>query len=254
MGNKWRKLKYNLIEAQKSGFETLLTFGGAYSNHIYAVAAAGEEFNFKTIGIIRGDELNSDSNETLKFAKSKGMDLVFVNRTDYQNKDILANKYGKNAYVLPEGGTNELAIRGVVELMDEIDNQIEANFVCVSIGTGGTFAGLLNSSRLDCKILGFPALKGINDINQLIPSHYFRNKSNFEIISDYHFGGYGKYDSELLNFMQTFENEHNIPLEQVYNAKVFYGVLDKIKRDYFPINSKIVVVHTGGLQGRIEFK
>jgi 1-aminocyclopropane-1-carboxylate deaminase len=253
MGNKWRKLKYNLLEAEKKGFKSLLTFGGAYSNHIYAVAAAGKEFGFETIGIIRGDELNSESNSTLKFASSMGMKLDFVTRNEYLDKEKLALKFGQNSFILPEGGTNELAIKGVSELMQEIDNQIDANFVCASIGTGGTFAGLINGSKSECKILGFPAIKGIKNINQLIPANYFQNKTNFDIIPDYHFGGYGKYDSELINFMQAFENEHNIPLEQVYNAKLFYGVFDKINRDYFPEKSKIVMVHTGGLQGRIKY-
>ena len=254
MGNKWRKLKYNLIEAKNQGFSSLLTFGGAFSNHIYAVASAGAEFGFETIGIIRGDELNENSNPTLKYAFSKGMKLIFVSRTDFQNKEKLALELGKNSFILPEGGTNELAIKGVKELMYEIDNQIKPNYVCVSIGTAGTFAGLLNGSRIDCKIVGFPALKGITTVNQLISPDFFENKTNYEIMLDYHFGGYGKYNNELLNFIQTFENEHHIPLEQVYNAKMFFGVLDLISKDYFPKNSKIVMVHTGGLQGKLHFK
>lgn len=252
MGNKWRKLKYNLIEAKNKGFESLLTFGGAYSNHIYAVASAGHEFGFETIGIIRGDELNENSNPTLKYAVSKGMKLIFVSRTDFLYKSKLALEFGINSYILPEGGTNELAIKGVAELMLEINNYLKPNYVCVSIGTGGTFAGLLNGSRSDCKILGFSSLKGIDTINQLISPDLFQNKSNYEIISDYHFGGYGKYNDELLKFMQYFENEHNIPLEQVYNGKMFFGVFDKIKKDFFPENSKILLVHTGGLQGILK--
>lgn len=253
MGNKWRKLKYNLFEAEKQGSKTLLTFGGAFSNHVYAVAAAGEEFGFKTIGIIRGEELNSDSNATLKFASEMGMKLIFISRNEYLQKEKLALDFEQNSYIIPEGGTNILAIKGVSELMQEIDNQIDANFVCVSIGTGGTFAGLINGSNNYCKIVGFTSLKGIDNINQLIPMDYYQNKSNFEFIADYHFGGYGKYNSELLDFIQSFENEHNIQLEQVYNGKLFYGVLDKIKNNYFPENSKIVIVHTGGLQGRLKF-
>ncbi len=253
MGNKWRKLKYNLLAAKEGGYKSLLTFGGAYSNHIYAVAAAGNEFGFETLGIIRGDELNVESNSTLKFANEMGMNLIFVDRNEYLDKEKLAFNYGSRAYLLPEGGTNQLAIKGVSELMTEIDHQVNLDFVCVSIGTGGTFAGLINGSNIDCKILGFSALKGIENINQLIPADYFHNKSNFEIIKKYHFGGYGKFNSELLDFMQSFESSHQIPLEQVYTGKLVFGVLDLIKNNYFPKGSKIVIVHTGGLQGRLNF-
>ncbi len=253
MGNKWRKLKYNLQEAKNQGFKSLLTFGGAYSNHIYAVASAGNEFGFETIGIIRGDELTSNANETLKYASKMGMKLIFVNRKDYLNKEFLALKYGENSYILPEGGTNLLALKGCTELAYEIEIQINPSHVCVALGTGGTFAGLTSANLKDTKIVGFPALKGFGIYAIKIPGFEFESLNNYEIINDYHFGGYGKYDSELMNFIQSFENEHNIPLEQVYNGKMFYGVMDLITKGFYPKNSKIVLVHTGGLQGKIKF-
>jgi 1-aminocyclopropane-1-carboxylate deaminase len=251
MGNKWRKLKYNLQEAKNQEYKTLLTFGGAYSNHIYAVASAGAEFGFETIGIIRGDELNPNSNETLKYATKMGMKLIFVSRTEYLYKEKLAEKYGINSYILPQGGTNLLALKGASEVMDEIENQIKPSFVCVSIGTGGTFKGMVSARKVGLKIVGFPVLKGfvIDSIN--FPEFDFLQNNNFEICTDYHFGGYGKYNNVLIDFIQTFENEHNIPLEQVYTGKMFYGVIDLINKGYFPKNSKIVLVHTGGLQGRL---
>ncbi len=251
MGNKWRKLKFNLQEAKSQGFKKILTFGGAYSNHIYAVASAGAEFGFDTVGIIRGDELNPNSNETLKFATKLGMELIFVNRNDYLEKEKLAIKYGTDCYILPEGGTNLLALKGCKELAFEVEKQINPTHICVSIGTGGTFAGLVSANIANINLLGFPALKGFGLASIEIPQFNFSNFSNFEIKPEYHFGGYGKHNSELLNFIQAFENQHNIPLEQVYNGKMFYGVLDLIKNDYFPQNSKIVLVHTGGLQGKI---
>jgi 1-aminocyclopropane-1-carboxylate deaminase len=252
MGNKWRKLKYNLLEAKKQGFKSLLTFGGAFSNHIYAVASAGNEFDFETIGIIRGNELNSESNPTLKYASSMGMRLVFVGRPEYLEKEKLAIRFGNGAYILPEGGTNELAIKGCAEIMDELENQINASHVCVAIGTGGTFGGIVAAEKENIKIIGLPVLKGFGIDSIDIPQFDFSEFSNFDIWPDFHFGGYGKTTKELIDFMQKFENEHNIPLEQVYNAKLFYGVFDKIKYDYFPKNSKIVMVHTGGLQGRMK--
>lgn len=252
MGNKWRKLKYNLLEAKKQDFKSLITFGGAFSNHIYAVASAGKEFGFETIGIVRGNELNSESNPTLKYASSMGMKLIFATRTEYLDKEKLAEIHGQGAYLLPEGGTNELAFKGCAEIMDELKSQVNLTHTCVAIGTGGTFAGMVSAKKNEIKIIGFPVLKGLGIDAIDIPQFNFSEYSNFEIWPDYHFGGYGKHTKELTNFMQTFENEHNIPLEQVYTAKLFYGVYDKIKNDYFPKKSKIVMVHTGGLQGRLN--
>lgn len=251
MGNKWRKLKYNLLESKRQGFRTLLTFGGAYSNLIYAVASAGKEFDFETIGIIRGDELKPDSNPTLKYASEMGMHLHFVSRNDYLEKGNLIEKFGQNSYILPEGGTNLLALKGVAELLEETENQINPTHVCVSIGTGGTFAGLISAQKKNVTVVGVPVLKGFEFNSIHIPEYTFPKNIPFEIWTDYHFGGYGKYNEALINFMQTFENEYNIPLEQVYTAKLFYGVFDKIKSGYFTEKSKIVIVHTGGLQGRI---
>jgi 1-aminocyclopropane-1-carboxylate deaminase len=250
MGNKWRKLKYNLQEAKNQGYKTLLTFGGAYSNHIYAVASAGKEFGFETIGIIRGDELKPDSNATLKYATEIGMHLKFVSRTDYHNKEMLATIYGQNAYILPEGGTNLLALKSCAELVLELDEQIKSTHICVAVGTGGTFAGMVCAKKEGIKIVGFPVLKGFGIDSIEIPDFDFEQYNNFSICSDYHFDGYGKYNNVLIDFIQTFENEHNIPLEQVYTGKMFYGVIDLINKGYFPKNSKIVLVHTGGLQGK----
>lgn len=250
-GNKFRKLKYNLLQAKEENAKTLLTFGGAYSNHIAAVAFAGKEHGFKTIGVIRGEELASkiEENPTLKFAQECGMQFEFVSRELYRLKDDpdfvtdLKQKWGE-MYLIPEGGTNSLAIKGCEEILDESDT--EFNYVCCAVGTGGTISGLINSTGDHQKILGFPALKG--DFLQNEISTFVKNK-NWELILDYHFGGYGKVIPELVDFINDFYLETKIPLDPIYTAKMVFGIIDLIEKNYFPENSKILLIHTGGLQG-----
>lgn len=250
-GNKYRKLKYNLIKAKEENKKTLLSFGGAFSNHIAALAYAGNKQNFKTIGIIRGDELASKINEnpTLKFAQECGMEFEFVSRKDYQTKtseDFISKyreKYG-DFYLVPEGGTNELAVKGCEEILTPDDSVY--NYVCCAIGTGGTISGLINSTLPHQKVLGFPSLKG--DFLQKDICKFAKNK-NWEIISDYHFGGYGKVSNELIEFMNEFYKKNHIPLDPIYTGKMVFGVIDLISKNYFPENSKILLIHTGGIQG-----
>jgi 1-aminocyclopropane-1-carboxylate deaminase len=202
-GNKFRKLKYNLIEARQQGLNTLLTFGGAYSNHIAAVAAAGHEWGFKTIGVIRGEEIidKIQGNSTLKLAQANGMQLYFVSRTDYRRKSEtefikqLQQKFGE-FYLIPEGGTNALAVQGCTEILTEDDQQF-FDVVCCAVGTGGTIAGIINSSHDEQNILGFPALKGDflgDEIKQ------WTTRTNWDLCLDYHFGGYAKTTPELITF------------------------------------------------------
>lgn len=251
-GNKWRKLKFNLIEAKEKGFDQLLTFGGAYSNHIYATAAAGKEFGFKTVGIIRGDELTPDSNDTLRYAHDCGMELIFVTRLDYNFRNRLTRQYGEKFYVLPEGGTNDLAIKGVNEMVDEIYEVIDPDFVCSAVGTGGTLAGIVSGVRGKTKAIGFASLKGKGllkgQIEKILPF-----EKEFELNEQYHFDGYAKTTPELIQFIKGFEERNpNIQLEQVYTGKMMFGIYDLIQKGYFQENSIIVAVHTGGLQGRCE--
>ena len=250
-GNKFRKLKYNLFQAKIEKYSTLLTFGGAFSNHIAAVAFAGKENNFKTIGIVRGQELGDkiEFNPTLKFAKNCGMILEFISRESYrekENKDFLLHlnkKYGEY-YLIPEGGTNLLAVKGCEEIINEQD--IIYDFICCCVGTGGTIAGIINNSFSHQKILGFPALKG-NFLQKDICK--FVTKNNWELISKYHFGGYAKVTEELINFINCFYKDFNIILDPIYTGKMVYGVIDLINDNYFPENSKILVIHSGGIQG-----
>lgn len=250
-GNKYRKLKYNLIEAKKLQLDTLLTFGGAFSNHIAATAAAGEEYNIKTIGVIRGEELKDKVNEnpTLAFAKAHGMHLHFISRSQYNQKENqsfinqLRTKFG-NFYLVPEGGTNALAIKGCQEILTKDDAVFD--YICVPVGTGGTMAGLINSSLPHQKVLGFSALKGeflIHSVRQLT------SNSNWEITDQFCFGGYAKVDKSLINFINDFKSKSNIPLDPVYTGKMLFGIFELAKTGFFPKNSRILAIHTGGLQG-----
>ncbi|WP_417854486.1 1-aminocyclopropane-1-carboxylate deaminase/D-cysteine desulfhydrase [Xanthomarina gelatinilytica] len=250
-GNKYRKLKYNILEAQQFQKTRLLTFGGAYSNHIAAVAAAGSEFGFKTIGVIRGEELVAKvaDNPTLSFAKKQGMHFHFVSRESYRLKttndfiESLKSKFG-DFYLIPEGGTNTLAIKGCEEILTENDKNFD--FICCSVGTGGTISGLINSSGTSQNILGFPALKG-EFLKEEISK--FANNPNWDLISDYHFGGYAKINTELISFINEFKAQYGLPLDPVYTGKMMYGVFDLIRQGYFPKGAKILAIHTGGLQG-----
>ena len=250
-GNKYRKLKYNIEAAKKLGVSKLITFGGAYSNHIAAVAFAGQEFGFETIGIIRGDELEDkiQENPTLLFAQGYGMQFKFISRESYREKHSMSfieklKKEFDNFYLLPEGGTNELAVKGCEEILTEADTYFD--YVCCAMGTGGTISGIINSSKQGQQILGFPALKGSflkEDISRFV------TRKNWNIINEYHFGGYAKITMELIEFIKKFKKENNIQLDPVYTGKMMFGIFDLLKKGYFKKGSKILAIHTGGLQG-----
>lgn len=250
-GNKYRKLIYNLKEAKQQNKNTVVTFGGAYSNHIAAVAAAGKVYGFKTIGVIRGEEIKDklDRNATLKFAKSCGMTFKFISRLEFRNKnefyfiENLKNEFG-DFYNIPEGGTNALAIKGCEEILTQDD--FKFNYVCTSVGTGGTVAGIINSTKPNQQVLGFSALKGDflrEDISK------FAKQDNWKLITNYHFGGYAKINEELITFINTFKAINNIQLDPIYTGKMLFGIQDLIEKKYFPEGSKILAIHTGGLQG-----
>lgn len=250
-GNKFRKLKYNLLQSKIEKQETVLTFGGAYSNHIAAVAYAGKEQGFKTIGVIRGEELGDKiaENPTLQFAKECGMQFEFVTREAYRFKtepDFIANlqqKFG-SFYLVPEGGTNEYAIKGCEEILTEEDAKFD--YICCAVGTGGTISGIINSAFPHQKVLGFPALKGDFLKDEI---RKFATNENWELITNYHFGGYGKVNEELIQFINQFYKQTQVPLDPIYTGKMVFGVIDLIQKDYFPHNFKILLIHTGGLQG-----
>lgn len=250
-GNKLRKLKYNILEANQLGIETILSFGGAFSNHISALAAAGEAFNFNTIGIIRGDELAHQAlNITLEQAQERGMKFHFINRSMYKKKNspeflkALENKWGK-IFIVPEGGSNELGVNGVAEMVDE--RFLNYDFIATAVGSGGTLAGILQGLRNQKKVLGFPALKKADYLKKEIQK--WTNFRNYEFINTYHFGGFGKVPHDLVNFAQTFYECSGIVLDPLYTAKLLYGLIDLIKKNYFKPGTQLLVIHTGGLQG-----
>lgn len=250
-GNKFRKLKYNLQQAKAENKETLLTFGGAFSNHIAAVAFAGKEYGYKTIGIIRGEELESkiDENPTLLFAQVCGMTFKFMSRESYRHKtefeflENLKQEFG-DFYLVPEGGTNEYAVKGCEEILSQAD--ADYDYVCCSVGTGGTISGIIRSIQPHQKVLGFPSLKGDFLKDEI---RKFVKNENWELINDYHFGGYGKVNPDLISFINQFHEDNNVPLDPIYTGKMVFGVIDLIQKNYFPDNSKILLIHTGGIQG-----
>ena len=257
-GNKWRKLKYNIKSLQRNKTKTILSFGGAYSNHIYALAGAGQLFGFDTIGVIRG-EPSEPLNPTLAYAKKAGMQLHYVSRQDYRLKETsgfiedLKSQFN-DFLIIPEGGSNELALRGCAEIIMELDEQLDGLYssVCLPCGTAGTLAGLI-SSNTNKTILGIAVLKDANflyeNVNQLLGRNANAKKDeSWEINLNYHFNGYAKHTPELLSFISKFKQEFNINIEPVYSGKMLFGLFDLIKKDYFAQGSTIVALHTGGLQ------
>ncbi|MGM3307378.1 1-aminocyclopropane-1-carboxylate deaminase/D-cysteine desulfhydrase [Anabaena sp. WFMT] len=261
-GNKWFKLKYNLLEAKAKNLSTLLTFGGAYSNHIFATAAAGNLFGFRTIGVIRGEE-TLPLNPTLSFAVEQGMELVYVNRQTYRQRHInqlqeeLKQRFGE-VFIIPEGGCNLNGVRGCTEIL-----KTAAGFdtICLACGTATTLAGIVLSLNLEQRVIGFPVLKGgdflIGEINSLLQTYLVSGLpapvdflASWELVCDYHFGGYAKVNEELMRFCQNFNKEHGILLDYVYTGKMFYGVIDLLQQGYFK-PGRILLIHTGGLQGNM---
>ena len=258
-GNKARKLKYNLAAARQQGHRTLLTFGGAYSNHIAAVAAAGRLFGFQTIGLIRGDAPAPAAalNPTLARAAADGMALHYLDRTAYRwraEPEFIAGQLAAfgPAYVLPEGGTNELALPGCAELVGEIRQQVAFDVLAVAVGTGGTLAGLLTGLAGPEQAVAVAALKNggflRGEIDALTQAATGQTYANYSVQTDYHFGGYAKYSANIMAFIQQFREQHGVMLDPIYTGKLLYGVLDLIAQGYFASGSTVVAIHTGGQQ------
>jgi 1-aminocyclopropane-1-carboxylate deaminase len=260
-GNKWRKLKFNFEKFKQNKYDSVLTFGGAYSNHIAATAAAGNLLGIKTIGVIRGEELSFDSNSTLLEAHNNGMELVFVSRSKYAERyeriyhEELRNIYG-NTLIINEGGANFHGVLGCIEITQEIS--INADYLYLASGTGTTTAGLLIGSK-KTKIVSVPVFKNggfikdevITLLNQFqLQQDELKEKTSLLTLNlDCHFGGYGKFNSELIDFINSFYESTNIKLDQIYTAKMMYALMQDLKHDKFKAGDKIVALHTGGLQG-----
>lgn len=260
-GNKYRKLHLNLQAAKQLGFSTLLTFGGAYSNHIAATAAAGELLGFKTIGIIRGEELAQATllNPTLKFAAKAGMEFQFISRDAYRSKESvgmqesLKKRYGE-FYLIPEGGTNALAIAGCRSILT--DEDAEFDIIATAVGTGGTITGIIQSALAHQEIIGFPALKGAfltAEIEAWLHNDCVPVLAKWHLNHEYHFGGYGKTSPDLIAFINEFYQSEGILLDPIYTGKMVFGIIDQLKRGLLDKSKKILIIHTGGLQGIAGF-
>ena len=248
-GNKWRKLKYNIQAFQNGGFKTIVTFGGAFSNHIHATAAIGKELNIPTVGIIRGEE-HLSLNNTLKDATEWGMTLKYIDRTSYRSKNSeefiasLNNEFDK-PFIIPEGGANTLGVKGCEEITSEIT--IPFDSIYCACGTATTLSGILNSLQPNQKAYGVPVLKGGTFLHEEIKTH--SSNKNCTLLTDYHFKGYAKHTPELMHFISNFKKTHNIELEHVYTGKLFFAIYDQLKKGLVKKGDALIAIHTGGIQG-----
>lgn len=246
-GNKWFKLKYHLADAISLRKKGVVTFGGAFSNHLVATAVACKENNLFCVGIVRGEE-HLSANDSVQQMKEYGMHLHFVSREDYRNKDELIKKFYDSYYLIPEGGRSLAGLRGASEIMS-CANKDYTHILC-PIGTGTTLGGLIQSGNSSQHFIGISALKissADNNIEQFISST--TTSKNFTILYDYHFGGYAKKTDELIAFMNALFNEENIPTDFVYTGKMFFAFHELARNGYFLPGSNILLIHTGGLQG-----
>lgn len=252
-GNKWRKLKYNVLEAKAENHTTIVTVGGAHSNHIVALAAAGKEFDFKTIGLIRGYEAYRN-NATLLQASELGMDIRFFDKSEYAQLEVqylpqLENEIGA-FYFVPMGGGNPLGTQGSMEIIADIPK--ETSHISVACGTGSTLAGISLAARNKYTVIGFPVMKNgefIHDEVRRFQSFFKEDTYTFKLMTEYHFGGFGKMSPELISFINGFYQKHQIPLDGIYTGKMMFGIYELIQKGHFPSGSVITAIHTGGVQG-----
>ena len=262
-GNKWRKLKYYLRDFRASGKKVILTFGGAFSNHLAATAALGKMAGIPTKALVRGQEVQS--NPTLDFCREQGMEIEAIPRKRYATKDEfeflqLMEEKLPEVYIIPEGGKGPLGTKGCTEILEDVDESF--HYICASAGTGSTMAGLL-LSEYPARFLCFPALKGAVFLKRAIVQQVMDFKGAFstgvdekllvdgrlEVAENYHFGGYAKVSDELIEFVNSFYEKHEVPLDPVYTGKMMYGIFDMIEKGKIPAGSKLLALHTGGLQG-----
>ncbi len=241
-GNKWRKLKKYIQIFEESKKKGILSFGGAYSNHIMALAFVGNLLNIPMIGIIRGNELNKKSNRQLQLIDSLGMKLIFISREEYKKKNIPINLELKDYLIIPEGGYSKIGVDSIKELAEELEKE-NSTYIITAVGTGTTAIGL--AKFLSSKIIGILSLKNKAEIMQNELNQLGQNK--IEILEDYSEKSYGKFDIQLNAFSEKFTLEKKIPVEKMYTGKMFYALFDLIQKDYFPKGSKIIAIHTGGV-------
>jgi 1-aminocyclopropane-1-carboxylate deaminase len=253
-GNKWRKLKYLLKQARSENKTHLVTFGGAYSNHLLATAAAAAKFGFKSTGFVRGEEVNNDS---LFLCRLHGMNLIFTDRESYRDKPNLFHKHfaeDSDAFFIDEGGASALGAKGCSELLDELTDTY--NYVFCACGTGTTAAGIINgisANKLSTQFNGVPVLKNGEFLRKDIDS-YLEKPAKYQLHTDYHFSGYGKVNNELILFIKQFVASTGILIEPVYTGKMLYALYDLAAKNHFAPGSKILAIHTGGIWGLLGMK
>lgn len=252
-GNKWFKLNYYLQDALQKGYKAIATFGGAYSNHIVATAFACKQMNLQSIGVIRGEKPQTLSH-TLLQAQAYGIQLHFVSREQYKNKAFIKGLFS-NVYWIDEGGYGMLGMKGATDILKLVKDIENYTHITCAVGTGTTLAGLLQGALQHQTVIGFSVLKNNvsikEEVNQLLPKK--DEQKQMLMMHDYHFGGYAKYNAELLQFMNEMWLEHGLPLDFVYTAKAFYGLRNVIVNgNIIPSNSHVLFIHTGGLQGNVS--
>lgn len=253
-GNKWRKLKHNIIEVQKQNKKHLVSFGGIWSNHLLATACAAAHFGLKSTAFVRGEDIANDS---VFMYRLYGMDLIFTDRQRYRDKKALfADHFAddSDAYFVNEGGAGKLGARGCAEIIDELEHSYDQIF-CAA-GTGTTAAGLLTGimrKQPQARLHVIAVLKGAGFLSEEI-SKYSEGLTNFDLHTDYHFGGYAKYNDELLYLVRDFVSATGILIDQVYTGKMIFALMDMIRNDKFKPGSRILAVHTGGTFGILGVK
>ncbi|WP_276501555.1 1-aminocyclopropane-1-carboxylate deaminase/D-cysteine desulfhydrase [Terrimonas pollutisoli] len=250
-GNKWFKLRYYIDEAKATDKKGILTFGGAWSNHIVATAAACQLHRLQSIGIIRGEESLHLSN-TLKMAKDLGMQLIFISRSSFQKKEIPSDLNISEYAIVDEGGYGRLGAKGASTILNCCNKSY--THYCCAVGTGTMMAGIINGLSSDQQILGISVLKNNFSLSSQVQSLLDVDKKNWSVLHDYSFNGYAKHTPELLQFMNAFYRQTGVPTDFVYTGKLFYAVTDLVEKNYFPPGSKILVIHSGGLQGNDSLK
>lgn len=248
-GNKWFKLRYYIEDAKRLNYKSVATCGGAWSNHILATAAACKLHGLQSVGLIRGEEIQHLS-PTLRDAKELGMRLYFITRDNYRGSNLPAGIH-EDLYVIQQGGYGRKGAEGAATILEYCQKE-KYSHICCAAGTGTMMAGLVQASSEQNKILGISVLKNNFEIEQDVKSLLPDNKMNFDLIHDYHFGGYAKHKPELIHFMNEFYRTTSIPSDFVYTGKLFYAIHDLMATDYFPSGSRLLVIHSGGLQGNVS--
>ena len=248
-GNKYRKLKHNLIEFYKKRYDGIVTFGGPFSNHLAATSSLCEHFGIKCFGFVRGDEMNKKSNPTIEHCINRGMQLEYLNREDYKlklfSKKVKNFLSKRNLYLIPEGGANDFGIVGSTEMIGSFDHTFDT--ICLAVGTGGTIVGVSRSLNKDQKLLGFLSVNDSSRSDYI--SNCINSSVNYELINEFNFGGFGKFNNELIIFINSFKKKYKIPLDPIYTGKVLFGIFTLINNHNWRWGKNILFIHTGGLQG-----